>query len=311
MERHLSRRDLARTVGAFAIVSSMPLVPILANRRTAFAHDAATATPSASPFASLGLATLTLSVSKSGVTGIPASLAAGRYALHLNPGEMLGNDTMPGVFFFQLPSGVTMDDLNTLVATPVQEPPSWYYDTLMPGGVASTPGQAADAVIDLKPGSWVASGPDLSTPLFAFTATGDVPSDVKDPTTNATITLTEFSIVLSDGALNAGDNTIKLENTGKEPHFLFLAKGPDSMTKEQVGAAISADMSGTPVASGGLTDTDLTPVFESIDQSGGTIQWLSLSLEAGTYAGMCWVPDPKTGMPHAAMGMYTVFTVKE
>jgi hypothetical protein len=38
--------------------------------------------------------------------------------------------------------------------------------------------------------------------------------------------------------------------------------------------------------------------------------WTSLTLDAGTYAGICWFPDEETGMPHAFMGMYTVFTVE-
>ena len=38
--------------------------------------------------------------------------------------------------------------------------------------------------------------------------------------------------------------------------------------------------------------------------------WMPLTLEAGTYAGICWFPDRKTGMPYAMMGMHTVFTVE-
>ncbi|MGN6031280.1 MAG: hypothetical protein ACTHQE_06405 [Thermomicrobiales bacterium] len=312
MERRLSRRDLARTVGAFTIVSSMPLVPLVASDRSALAQGAATAaaTPGGTAFGDLGLPVLDLTVNAKGVEGFPASLAAGRYLLHLAASDSLPNNTAPGVFIAKMPSGVTMADLQKLAATPIQEPPDWYYTTVLPGGVSSMPGQAADAVIDLKAGDWFASGPQLSTPPIGFTVTGDFPSDLKTPTTNATITLKDYAIDVTAGALVAGQNLIAMENIGKLPHFLFLAKGPDSMTKEQVGAAISADMSGTPVASGGLTDSDLTPVLQSVDQSAGTTQWISLSLDAGTYAGMCWVPEPGTGVPHAAMGMYNVFTVK-
>ncbi len=38
--------------------------------------------------------------------------------------------------------------------------------------------------------------------------------------------------------------------------------------------------------------------------------WMSLTLEAGTYSALCFCPDEETGMPHVAMGMYTVFTVE-
>lgn len=314
MERRLSRRDLARTAGSFAIVSSMSLIPLMSSERSVLAQDApsASATAAASPFSNLGLTVLTLSVSEQGVTGLPATLAAGRYILHLEPGDMLPNDTVPGVFFAKLPDGVTMDDMAAMASTPASPtsgPPDWYYTTTLPGGVSAAPGQAGDAVIDLTAGNWFASGPQLSTPPVGLTVTGDAPTKVMDPESNATITLKDFAIDLTNGELQAGQNVIALESTGTEPHFLALSKGPDGLTRDQLAAGINADMSGTPVA-GGLSESDLMPVFQSIDQSGGTKQWVVVTLEAGTYAGMCWIPDPKTGMPHAAMGMFNVFTVK-
>ena len=33
------------------------------------------------------------------------------------------------------------------------------------------------------------------------------------------------------------------------------------------------------------------------------------AFEPGTYVAVCFMPDRETGMPHAAKGMYTVFTV--
>ena len=52
------------------------------------------------------------------------------------------------------------------------------------------------------------------------------------------------------------------------------------------------------------------PVAFTSDQSGGTVHWAVLSLEPGTYAATCWIPDPETMMPHAMMGMYNVFVVE-
>lgn len=42
----------------------------------------------------------------------------------------------------------------------------------------------------------------------------------------------------------------------------------------------------------------------------GHCMWMSLMLEAGTYSALCFFPEPETGMPHGAMGMYMVFTVE-
>jgi hypothetical protein len=308
MQRLLSRRDVTRIAAGSLAVASLPLAAFAPASVAVLASDA-TATPAGGSFTDLGLQTLDLKVSANGVEGLPETLAAGRYVLHLEPGDMLPNDTMPGVFFAMLPDGITMDDLAAMASTPMPGPPDWYYTTTLPGGVSAAPGQAGDAVIDLKAGNWFASGPELSTPPVGLTVTGDSPSDVKDPAANATITLKEYTIEVTDGALQAGQNIIKLENVGTEPHFVELFKGPDDMTKEQLDATINVAMTGTPTADA-LDFSTLIPVFESIDQSAGTTQWAALSLEAGAYAGVCWVGDPKTGAPHAAMGMYNLFIVK-
>lgn len=314
MERRLSRRHLAKAAGALTIVSSMSMIPLMAADRSVFAQNA-TAAAGDSPFASLGLKSLDLSVSEKGVTGLPETLEAGRYALHLEPAGMLQNGTPPGVFFAMLPDGVTMDDLMAMAsATPSgggenSGPPPWYYTTTLPGGVSAAPNQAGDAVIDLTAGNWFASGPGLSTMPVGFTVTGDLAKDLPAPKANATITFHDYTIDLTDGALTAGMNVVQLVNDGKMPHFLSLEKAPDGLTLDQLGAGLKASMTGTPVA-GGITESDLTPVFNAIDQSAGTTQWFTLQLEAGTYTAMCWVSEPTTGVPHALMGMYNIFTVK-
>ncbi|MBA2759415.1 MAG: hypothetical protein H0U38_06960 [Chloroflexia bacterium] len=63
-------------------------------------------------------------------------------------------------------------------------------------------------------------------------------------------------------------------------------------------------------AAGALDLADIVPVADSAEQSTDTTMWMPLTLEPGTYVGICFVPDPETGLPHAAMGMYIVFTVE-
>ncbi len=62
-------------------------------------------------------------------------------------------------------------------------------------------------------------------------------------------------------------------------------------------------------AAGALDFGDIVSVADSAEQSTDTTMWMPLTLEPGTYAGLCFIPDQESGMPHAAMGMYTVFTV--
>lgn len=59
-----------------------------------------------------------------------------------------------------------------------------------------------------------------------------------------------------------------------------------------------------------------TLTSEPVDAGGaasiapGSTHWVELHLKPGTYAAVCFVPDINTGMPHAFMGMITVFKVK-
>lgn len=43
--------------------------------------------------------------------------------------------------------------------------------------------------------------------------------------------------------------------------------------------------------------------------SSGHSVWIEVNLTPGTYAAMCFVTDPNTGMPHALLGMVEVFNV--
>ena len=111
-------------------------------------------------------------------------------------------------------------------------------------------------------------------------------------------------------AFVVGENVVKVENVGAQPHFVELSKVPDGTTEENVEATIATWMGGTPEAEP-LAEEDFVPVSFSNEQSGGTVQWAVMTVtEPGTYAAMCWIPDPETMMPHAAMGMYTIIEIE-
>ena len=316
MTHTVSRRSFV--VSAAAIAFSMPLLT------RAVAASAQSGTPAAG-LDSLGLPTLNVTITADGYEGLPTSTAAGRYLVTAT------GDPQSTVSFLQ-PTGMTVDEFFKALqgggpsspasggGTPASAsesggsmaPPPFFYEFLLAGGVMVAPGQANQTVLDLTPGDWVAWGDDPSAKQqpVTFTVTGDMPKDLAEPKANATIALTDFAINLTDGTLVAGDNVIRLDNKGAQPHFLILLKGPDGMTKDQIKLTVEADMSGTPVAGGLDPNKDLMPVVETPSQSKGTTTWFSAKLDAGTYAGLCFFPDEKTGMPHAAMGMYNVFTVK-
>jgi hypothetical protein len=83
---------------------------------------------------------------------------------------------------------------------------------------------------------------------------------------------------------------------------------PDGTTRDNIEAAIAVEMGGTP--EGEPMDFEATiPAAYIGEQSTGITAWAAISLEPGTYAAMCFVMDPETGMPHAMMGMHQVFVV--
>ena len=70
----------------------------------------------------------------------------------------------------------------------------------------------------------------------------------------------------------------------------------------------SEDEHATPVG-GGPSSAEMTTVGGIGWLSPGQVAWTEVDLEPGTYVALCYVFDPGTGMPHAAMGMAAVFTV--
>jgi hypothetical protein len=302
-----------RVTGAAALLLSPVLLTLPKFATTALAqHDHAT--PEAGgAWERLGLPEITLTVTADAVEGVPESLPAGRYLLHLSgSGPVDPEQGAAGAMFLQLPEGMTLDQAMTEAAGAQNGPPAFYYDALLPGGVSLTYDGSTSAVsiIDLTPGDWLVAGSHFSQPPVQFTVTGEMPAALPEPESTATITLHEMTITLTSGSLTTGTNLVKLENTGEQPHFLDLQKAPDGTTAEQVEATLMVDMGGTPSADA-LDLSKIIPISSSPDISGGSTMWYPITVaEPGTYVGLCFISDPESGMPHAMMGMYTIFTIE-
>ncbi len=314
MSQPITRRTFIASTMAAAL-----LIPVLTRE---VAAQAGTPGAPAAGLDQLGLPELTVTVTKTGYDGIPALLKAGRYLITAT------GEPETAIGFLQ-PTGMSVDDfLNFLQSlgqappaggTPASggddsgPPPAAIYDFLFAGGVWVIPGQANQIVLDLPPGDWVVWGEDpaASQKPLVFTVTGQMPANLSAPATNATVTFDDFAIDLTEGNLAPGTNTIRIENAGAQPHFLELQKGPDGLTKDDLKAVLEADMTGTPVASGIDPEKDFMTVFITGTQSSSTSTWVSVDLEPGTYAALCFFPDKASGEPHAFMGMYNVFQVKD
>jgi hypothetical protein len=274
---------------------------------------------------SYGYPKLDLSSTADSFENVPADTPAGRYLVSLAVDDGV---EYASVNFVQPPAGTTVDDLLGMFAaaaggggaTPTADggsneggaPPTIFYRLTFAGGNGVPGGMTAQAVLDLGPGEWIvwAGDPFGAQVPTKINVTGDMPADLTDPDADVNVTFVDFGISV-DGALTAGDHILRLENQGAQPHFLDLMKAPDGITNDELGEFIMADVQG-PVASpvaGGYSESDFVPVASTAPQSIGIVQWVPATLEAGTYAAICWFPTAGTGEPHAMKGMHTVFTV--
>lgn len=112
------------------------------------------------------------------------------------------------------------------------------------------------------------------------------------------VTATEYSFDVP-AQVTGGVVSMRLSNTGSLPHEFAFGRIDEGRTEADVKAVIESgreppgwfeDVAGVPGLSPG----------ESIT--------VTRTLEPGTYVFMCFFPDPE-GTPHAALGMYEVFTI--
>lgn len=329
MSTSVNRRTF--TLGSLAAVIGGSAVLAVPTVRLAAAQDA-TAAAGSSDLGSLGLPTLDITVNADSFDGAPTSdVAAGRYLITATIADGM---EFGAAAFMSPPAGMAAEDFLTQVGAGSPPPdasgmgtppaggdeggeeaqmlPLFVYKATFAGGAGGPGGMTAQAVIDLPPGEWILWGDDPAAaqqPVI-FNVTGDMPADVPEPNADMTFTLIDFAISL-EGNLTAGDHLVKVQNHGAQPHFVFVEKGPDSMTNEMMTEAFMAEMSGgTPPALPFDPEKDLMPVAQTTTQSIGTDQWVTMHLEAGTYAAMCFFPTAGEGLPHAMHGMHTVFKVQ-
>jgi len=121
------------------------------------------------------------------------------------------------------------------------------------------------------------------------------------PTSEATVTAQTNRRFGGDTVLPA-NGTITFQNDSTEsPHFLVLQQVKPGTTRKQVIQALQSNSGPGPFLND-EQDVDLV--------SGGHAMNVHVHLPKGTYAEMCFFPDPKTGMPHAFMGMVRIVKLK-
>jgi hypothetical protein len=300
------------------------------------------ATP-ASGLADAGLPELAVTMTATGYEGIPEQVEAGRYLVSLTIEEG-ASEFGGGVSFVQPPADMTAEDFLTAYMTPPDESgvgdaaatpieggvatpegegesgglPSFLFEANYAGGTYSFAGGVTQVVVDLTPGEWIAWSDDFESPQepVFFEVTGEMPAELPEPESSATITMGEYVIEVTEGELTAGQQVIRIDNIGAQPHFIGWFQLPAGTTEEQIQTILDEEQqameTGTPPVYSDLNpEEDLMPVTFTATQSSNTSIWITVDVQAGTHGLACFFPDIQDGMPHANHGMYTVIEISE
>lgn len=200
----------------------------------------------------------------------------------------------------KLAAGKTVDDLvAALEENPVR--PAWA--ELYGGPNPPIPGQSSQAVVELEAGNYalIDTVPDKNgTPHFQHgmvkevTVVNDAEVVSVEPEADVTMDMLDFNYVLSQ-PLEAGQQTIRVNNKGRQPHEVFLARLAPGKGVDDLLASLAPDAPADAIdwqALGGIS------VIES-----GAHSYFTVDLESGRYALICFAPDHDSGAPHFMLGM--------
>ncbi len=261
----------------------------------------------------LGYPEIEIAAGPDGFTA-PDTLAAGLYLVTLSAPEPY----VAYVDIMQPPAGLSDDEALELAQAAAQNDlaqPGWVYAG---GNNTFEPGVPVKFIVSLAPGEYriAASYYELGSedeemrllPLTVTETATSAPADGPDAT--ATLDMTDdLRYTVSPDPVPAGPQVWEITNSGQHhAHHAVFFRVPDDVTADDIVADFAALMSGTPPAGPPLV-SQFQHVGYAALQSGGQTTWIELDLEPGTYAVICFIVDPATGMPHVINGMTTTFTV--
>jgi len=209
----------------------------------------------------------------------------------------------------KLADGKTIEDLTAALAT--DESAGIAMLELAGGPTGVQPGTARSTTSNLAPGAYVflcfvpaADGvPHLAKGMIAPLEVTEPAVEAEVPAGDSAMTLQDFAFVGLD-TLSAGPHTVTVTNAGPQPHEATIVKLADGVAATDLLAMFTsteAPPAGPPpfTTAGGVAGVAV----------GSTIT-MDVDLEPGNYAFLCFVPDPASGAPHAALGMIGPLTVE-
>jgi hypothetical protein len=180
--------------------------------------------------------------------------------------------------------------------------PDWFFAGGGVGTIRAGDSQTVTQV--LQPGTYYAfntegsQGPPDASSVPALEVSGNESSDEVE--SYETVTAIEYGFEAEE--LSSGEVEIDFENGGAQPHHLIAAPLKGDATAADVEQAIKSEKGQPPIDEKG---TQNTAVLE-----GGESQVVTMDLEPGRYALLCFISDRQGGPPHALKGMVDEVEVK-
>jgi len=234
------------------------------------------------------------------VFALPDTIPAGLTTLRLvNQGKELHHASL-----VRLKDGKTVADFQSGLQAAMQShspPPAWIAFTGGPNAI--TPGDTGVATQTLEPGNYVvvcwiptADGTPhiMKGMMHAMVVTAAQAPAAAEPAVALSIKLTDYDFVLS-APLTAGTHTVRVENSGAQPHEVVITALPPGKTLQDFMAWEKGGEKGplpTGKWLGGVVGMD----------SGGHAQFTA-TFAPGNYLLLCFWPDAKDGKPHLVHGM--------
>jgi hypothetical protein len=208
----------------------------------------------------------------------------------------------------RLPDGMTLADFQKL--NPAAPPPP---SLVFAGGPNfAAPGGAVEAIVDLKPGHYIAlcaiPSPDGTLHMakgmvheFHVVPARDAARQAAAtvPDADATVRLGDYSFTASP-PLTAGRHVLRVENIGGQWHEMVLVKLEAGKTVEDM-ARWAEKPEGPPPGS---------PVDGVAPVSPGESNTVTVNLTPGDYGFICFLADARDGKPHLMHGMIQQFSVR-
>lgn len=213
---------------------------------------------------------------------------------------------------FRINDDATMDDFqNALMSGDIGsllEVSSAY------GGPNVGPGGTSSVVAFLDPGMYMAvcvvpdadGIPHVAHGMIAPLEVTESDSDLEAPETTGSISLIDMDFVGLPESVDAGDHVWEVSNDGAQLHEIAVLRLAEGLTVDDVLGLLTGEPTEAIAA---LQGPPFAAIGGTAPKSQFAVNYLEISLEAGTHVAICFIPDIESGMPHFMMGMIAQFEV--